>query len=88
MLFRSSYYVFTGCLETLENEPIDAIGQVPTQQEKPTEVPAELELENNSDANILSEFDNEIVSDSEPFEYFVDFDEPTGEPLTDDDLYN
>jgi hypothetical protein len=29
----------------------------------------------------------EAPVDFEPFEYFVDFDEPSGDPLTDDDLY-
>ena len=28
------------------------------------------------------------VEVSDPFEYFVDFDDPVGEPLTDDDLYS
>ena len=29
-----------------------------------------------------------VPADFEAFEYFVDFDEPEGEALTDDDLYN
>ena len=36
--------------------------------------------------SMSTELCNEI--DTEPFEYFVDFDDPVGEPLTDDDLYN
>lgn len=28
-----------------------------------------------------------VTDDIEPFEYFVDFDEPVGDPWTDDDLY-
>jgi hypothetical protein len=84
----TSYYVFTGCLENIENESIDIIKVEPVQvvaeapkviQEKPVKVVA-------PKVDILPELDYE--GEAEPFEYFVDFDEPTGEPLTDDDLYN
>jgi hypothetical protein len=44
---------------------------------------------------VLTKSSNEVVEpvisdeieDFEPFEYFVDFDEPVGEKLTDEDLY-
>lgn len=84
----TSYYVFTGCLEHLESEPVDAIQPEPIQQEKPQVVSDEPTAEKASDTDIIGEFDTEAANASEPFEYFVDFDEPTGEPITDDDLYN
>lgn len=88
----TSYYVFTGCLEDIENisnEPIKSISIEPvisSAKEIQKEPEPEAVKVNEPDINFLSELDDETVS--EPFEYFVDFDEPTGEPLTDDDLYN
>ncbi len=82
----TSYYVFTGCLENMEYEPINTIELEPVQQEEPVTVFEEPAPENTSDIGILDEFEPEAIN--EPFEYFVDFDEPIGEPLTDDDLYN
>lgn len=82
----TSYYVFTGCLENMEYEPINTIELKPVQQEEPVVVLEEPIAENTPNIDILDEFEPEAVN--EPFEYFVDFDEPIGEPLTDDDLYN
>ena len=86
----TSHYVFIGCLENLENEPInEPIKNTEPEvivPEKLTVIPEE-PIKAMSDIDIFSELDaNE--ADSEPFEYFVDFDEPIGEPLTDKDLYN
>ena len=36
----------------------------------------------------IDAYDNVQDEVIEPFEYFVDFDEPVGDPITDDDLYN
>ena len=82
----TSYYVFTGCLENIENEPIDTIKAEPMSVavEAPKAIPEEPIKIVAPKVDILPELDYE----AEPFEYFVDFDEPTGEPLTDDDLYN
>lgn len=80
----TSYYVFTGCLENLEHEPVNITEPEPV--EEPISIPEETVDEKTPAINVLDEFDNDIVS--EPFEYFVDFDEPVGEPLTDYDLYN
>ena len=84
----TSYYVFTGCLENIENETIDTIKAepAPVTVEAPKVIPKEPVKVSVSKADILPELDYE--TEAEPFEYFVDFDEPTGEPLTDDDLYN
>jgi len=82
----TSYYVFTGCLENIENETIDTIKAepAPVTVEAPKSIPEEPIKIVAPKVDILPELDYE----AEPFEYFVDFDEPTGEPLTDDDLYN
>jgi hypothetical protein len=86
----TSHYVFTGCLENIENvltataEPVDVIKPeviVPEKLAIIPEAPA-----NTPDTDLFSELDADVAN-SEPFEYFVDFDEPVGEPLTDDDLY-
>ena len=82
----TSYYVFTGCLENIAHESISVIEPEPMMQQEPISIPEEPAIENISDTNIFDEFDNETMS--EPFEYFVDFEEPVGEPLTDKDLYN
>ena len=82
----TGYYVFTGCLESLEQEPITVIEPEPIFAEEPISIPEEPTDAEVSDIKAIEELDNETIS--EPFEYFVDFDEPTGDPLTDDDLYN
>ena len=84
----TSYYVFTGCLENIENESIDIIKAepMPTAVEAPKAIPEEPVKVIAPKVDILPELGYE--TEAEPFEYFVDFDEPTGEPLTDDDLYN
>lgn len=84
----TSYYVFTGCLENIENESIDIIKAEPmaVTVEAPKVIPEEPVKVAVPKVDILPELDYE--TEAEPFEYFVDFDEPTGEPLTDDDLYN
>jgi hypothetical protein len=85
----TSYYVFTGCLENIENESADITINAessPVAIEAPKVIPEEPVKVTVPKADILPELDYE--TDVEPFEYFVDFDEPIGEPLTDDDLYS
>ena len=81
----TNYYVLIGCLETLLDKEEKG---VPSEIEEPI---AELTQQNVdkpiSKANDLSFTDVDTNIVSEPFEYFVDFDEPIGEPLTDEDLY-
>ena len=84
----TSYYVFTGCLENLEQEPINIAKSEPIHIEEPMSIPEKSVDENSQDINTLDEFEFDDELTSEPFEYFVDFDEPVGEPLTDDDLYS
>lgn len=88
----TSYYVFVGGLETLsegkELQPAEApvvntpINNIAIEDNIETTIEA-LPVEGESIYEVAN-----IVETTEPFEYFVDFDEPTGEPLTDEDLYN
>lgn len=81
----TSYYVFIGSLENLDEVTLSTQAAAPVKKQEPVDYAwTESEIQVNLD-------DEHIQSDldvSEPFEYFVDFDEPTGEPLTDKDLYN
>lgn len=90
----TSYYVFTGSIEMLAGEYNAAVStQVNLQKANlvSDDIPAqkydvgaqatdELDVENNS-------IFDERTEVSEPFEYFVDFDEPNGDPISDKDLY-
>jgi hypothetical protein len=92
---NTSYYVFIGCLESLmdmtdasecqtELSEIDEIGEIVP--EDTTEV---TDMQNDIQNDISDmEVATDTTDDFEPFEYFVDFDEPSGEPITDKDLYN
>lgn len=84
-----SYYIFTGGIENLSGEPIDEpIGKkIALEVSEPVMVPEITESESVT-LSEPQEIDNEVNEISDPFEYFVDFDDPIGEPLTDKDLYN
>lgn len=84
----TSYYIFTGGLESLNDEKTDYV--IPSvEKSTKVEVTADDYL-----TDLVFDTPNEQIATTvdigadEPFEYFVDFDEPTGEPLTDEDLYN
>lgn len=86
----TSYYVFIGGIENLQ------VGITTMQQ--PT-VSTSDELQKKLEPDILDDLvfdkdevvhvthDEPALETTEPFEYFVDFDEPVGDPLSDDDLY-
>jgi hypothetical protein len=93
----TSYYVFTGGLENLTNtdKPNSLVIEEPVETFQAFQVK---ELDNtvkkSSSTSLEKYFDDNVdIKNStpeesfEPFEYFVDFDEPTGEPLSDEDLY-
>ena len=87
----TSFYIFTGCLENLEitskrNELVDYTATDETDIiEQPSKISNNI-IKNSEEVTYL--FSNvEQKDDFEPFEYFVDFDEPVGEKLTDEDLY-
>lgn len=85
----TSYYVFVGGLENIDNikyyqEPLIDTSEEPELMITDEPIIAEPEYE---PIEIEAPLENELEV-SEPFEYFVDFDDPIGEPLTDDDLYS
>ena len=81
----TSYYVFVGGLENLNSETtsqaIDFSEIDATVEQEPEQIN---NIETTQPAGIE---DYPTEQDFEPFEYFVDFDEPIGEPLSDEDLY-
>lgn len=94
-----AYLINIGQLELFlhENDYVE----VPEIEEEKVEEPTEEEIEEEEEAEEEVEIDDEVEVEVEPqkvvknvpadfeaFEYFVDFDEPEGEALTDDDLYN
>jgi hypothetical protein len=86
----TSYYVFAGGIETLIGEPEYKVTE-PIKPEAMSDVDKEIiepaaETINDFTPNNTHPVDN--YEAGEPFEYFVDFDEPVGEPISDDDLYN
>ena len=95
----TSYYIFVGGIENLDSEDIVA---TPTDNICVNKEPISTDVEKavgNDDYHdepceddifepVFVEKQNSAVeANIEPFEYFVDFDEPIGEPLSDEDLY-
>ena len=95
----TSYYVFVGGLENLGSEDVAAASidnicidkeQISTDVEKAVgsddyhDEPCEDDI---FEPVFVEKQNSAVEADIEPFEYFVDFDEPTGEPLSDEDLY-
>jgi hypothetical protein len=57
--------------------------------EEAEEAEEEVEIEDEVEVEVEPQkIVKNVPADFEAFEYFVDFDEPSGEALTDDDLYN
>ena len=89
----TSYYVFTGSIEGLSEEDISNSGieVLPEQPELDTgseEIIAEPITDTTNNFSIKNDISTDDYEVSDPFEYFVDFDDPIGDPLTDKDLYN
>ena len=87
----TNYYILIGCLEALVENPNTAETEIETDAAIPQNtVNAEAYDEpykaeaNTEEMPILPTVPTD---DFEPFEYFVDFDEPSGTPITDTDLY-
>ena len=92
----TNYYILIGCLEALtENPGIAATYDADTHQTHDTDNLTLSDTCLEQDTDLEPEFESEaaeqvgttVATDFEPFEYFVDFDEPSGEPLSDEDLY-
>lgn len=74
----TSYYIYVGGLETLKDQPSTIKNNI---QKSDTSVNSPVVSETAQQLEVEAE------TTSTPFEYFVDFDEPIGPPLTDDDIY-
>lgn len=88
----TSYYVFVGRLENLDNNTTQTeIDSTIDTDVVNVDLDASVDVDNtkpeltSNDTPVDTRINDEFF---EPFEYFIDFDEPTGEPLTDDDIYN
>ena len=91
----TNYQIFIGCLEGLSEETFEEVktkAVLPEFESEPVVSEVVIDesltdeitfLETNSTDTLI-----ESVEVQEPFEYFVDFDDPVGEPITDKDLYN
>lgn len=85
----TNYYVFVGCTENMLTD-FDDIKQAiiePESKETGNAITVPLELH---DIGVNKDTQDEFkpdIDNFEPFEYFVDFDEPFGEKITDEDLY-
>jgi hypothetical protein len=90
----TSYYVFTGGLENLADTSITQKTPKFTEEasieKELTVVEPEVEIAIEDEKEDFKSSSRDVINqpDFEPFEYFVDFDEPVGEPLTDNDIYN
>jgi hypothetical protein len=91
----TSYYVFTGGLENLADEKattkvMNCPKQVETEIKVTKAVEPEVSYDNIYEDDLFEPVTVEkqdAVDEIEPFEYFVDFDEPIGDPISDEDLY-
>lgn len=98
-----AYLINIGQLELFlhENDYVE-VPEIEEEKEEKVEEPAkedevevaaeeeEVEIEDEIEAEVEVEPQSVVrqtPGDFEAFEYFVDFDEPEGDPLTDDDLY-
>ena len=90
----TSYYVFTGCVEnSLANFDNSVYSDIINQSTLNIKSDAINEIETDAE-DIINPIDSNVNSynniaskdDFEPFEYFVDFDEPVGEKPTDEDI--
>ena len=85
----TSYYVFVGGIENLDKVATEQSIFDDQEIKKDFLLPDDLATKEEKTAIKVSKPDYAANTGSfEPFEYFVDFDEPSGEPLSDEDLYN
>jgi hypothetical protein len=85
----TNYYVFAGCLESIADKLNDDVFSITDSDtsvdnsENNTKL-SEPETVQDESIDIIS---TDNANNFEPFEYFVDFDEPLGNPISDQDLY-
>lgn len=97
-----SYLIAIGRLEALAAGNVGlSVPEVEAEELKPAKADIAIEDVDDFEDEVApvdaatTDFDDEEIIDTksdvetstEPFEYFVDFDEPQGPPLTDEDLY-
>lgn len=91
----TSYYVFVGGLENIQLEGIANMDNKNTCTDtalKQIDIIEQDKIDNSAEI-ALNKIQQEVPSTTvtsmvdEPFEYFVDFDEPIGNPISDKDLY-
>lgn len=89
----TSYYVFIGGVENLIDKPVVSVKPAVEPTKEKEDTPQEIII-NKSEPEFFEDnmtFEDEVTKQEElnfePFEYFVDFEEPTGEPISDEDLY-
>jgi hypothetical protein len=91
----TNYYILIGCLENLaENSDKNYLdtaeqnmSELPQRADKPKACDVAQESEQESEDFLVTPEAYDQNNNFEPFEYFVDFDEPSGDPLSDKDLY-
>lgn len=94
----TSYYVFVGGVENLTtelklpkhrkaSELVDDVQNTDTFDSDFDLADAEVAIAKPALPEISNNLDTLNQEAFEPFEYFVDFDEPTGEAISDEDLY-
>ena len=84
----TSYYVFIGGLENFSDNFSTADRAQAIEKIQPKEPTIENNIEEVTYVNSIKSEDAKVEQDAfEPFEYLVDFDDPIGDPLTDEDLY-
>jgi hypothetical protein len=84
----TSYYVFVGGLENLTDKKTpETLSTAPETLD--ISEPNELLPEENIPVVDLTglAIEPDKSEDFEPFEYFVDFEDPSGDPITDEELY-
>lgn len=87
----TNYYVLIGCLETLVENPETEleVHNQETESETANDImTTELTVNEVIEPKVAQVDNVETNADFEPFEYFVDFDEPSSEPISDQDLYS
>ena len=94
----TSYYIFVGGLENLDSADFMAAKHIDSTNTDKEQTSTDINIAAGNDDypdepcndNIFEPVAVEkqtVVDEIEPFEYFVDFDEPIGDPISDEDLY-
>jgi hypothetical protein len=85
----TNYYVLAGCLESIAdklNDDVFSITDSDTSVDN-SENNTKLSVPETVQDKSIDVISTDNANNFEPFEYFVDFDEPLGDPISDQDLY-